>query len=249
MSRDLRFFTLCVVLAACLEVRAEVRDVLRELRGEAAEVSGRITDIEGGVLPGVKVVLTGNQLRREAITDTQGRFLFSGLTMGTYRVETTLVGFLSRSGSVTVSPAVSRAHIAWSLEIGCLVEEVRVRFGPREAAPLVEAIQHLRVEADNGHVSWSRRPECANVVQSYTATVLNETPQRTVEMILRPSDARLQAGREYLAFMWPGALTDDNLVYAVESGRVVSSAPAPLGGMPIQEALALVKTWMKRPPR
>jgi hypothetical protein len=219
------------------------------LRGQdvvLAEIAGRITDAEGGVIPGVRVLITGDRLRREVVTDNHGRFVVRELALGTYRVEATLSGFLPRAASITLSSTTPRAQISWSMEIGCLVEAVRVSFTPQAAAPLVESIVHIRVEADQKLVSWSWHPECTVLMQSYRAVVLNEKPQRALELFLRPDDDRLQPGQEYLAFIWPESRTGDGLVYPVVSGRVATSAPAPLGGMRVDDALALIKTWAKR---
>jgi hypothetical protein len=213
------------------------------------EIFGRVTDPEGGVLPGVQVVVVGGRTQREAVTDTSGRFEISGLALGTYRLETKLAGFVTRSGSITLSSATPRAQISWSMEVGCLVEDVRILHSPQDAARLVEAVVHLRVEHDRGLLSWSSRPECSDVLQSYSTVVLNEKPQRAMDVLLRTVDVRLHPGREYLAFIWPGSRTGDHLVFPVESGRVASTAPAPLGGMRVDEALALINVWAKRPPR
>ncbi len=213
------------------------------------EMYGRITDTGGGVIPGVQVLITGDRTRRQVVTDDRGRFVVSDLALGTYRVEANLTGFLPRSASITLSSSTPRAQIGWTMEIGCLVEAVRVLLSPQAAAPKVESIEHVRVEGDQRLVSWSWRPECTVLMQSYSAVVVNEKPERRRDLLLRPDDIRLESGQEYLAFIWPQSVTGDRLVYQVVSGRVVATAPQPLGGMRIEEALALARTWAKRPPR
>lgn len=237
MSRHLIAVVLLLVTTAGLRAQTVVPEII-----------GRITDSAGGAIPGAQVVIIGERTRRDVVTDVHGRFVFRDLALGTYRVEASLTGFLPRSGSVTLSSAIPRAQITWPMEIGCLVEAVRIRFTPQEAAARVESVVHVRVEADQRLMSWSWRPNCTILMQSYSVSVLNEKPQRTMNILLRPGDIRLQPGQEYLAFMWPESQTGGGLVFPIVSGRVVSTAPAPLGGMPIDEALALVKIWAKRPP-
>jgi hypothetical protein len=49
------------------------------------EIVGRLTDRSGAVLPGVRIAIAGsNTLRREGITDADGRFQVSDLAFGTY---------------------------------------------------------------------------------------------------------------------------------------------------------------------
>jgi len=58
-------------------------------------VNGQVTDDTGGVLPGVSVTATSvdRGLVRTEVTDSQGRFRFASLPIGTYRIEGALSGF------------------------------------------------------------------------------------------------------------------------------------------------------------
>jgi hypothetical protein len=69
---------------------------------EKGEISGVVTDEEGGPLPGATVTLTGANLFQKsltAMTDARGVFRFAFLNPGTYAVEISLQGF----GSVKYS--------------------------------------------------------------------------------------------------------------------------------------------------
>lgn len=218
------------------------------------EIAGRIADSQASALPGVRIAISSGAVRREAITDHEGRFVLGMLKLGTYRLEAELAGFGSKSGTITLSPATRRAHIAWSLDVGCLVDDVRVMLGAREAAPMVDAIVQVRVKSDSGPLLWSTRPECAgSVVESYAVEVLNEVVRRSgrsggrtaLQLFLPSRDARLKPGGEYLALLWPGGHTGDGLVLPIVSGRVTSTVGDPLGGMRVAEALETLAQWSR----
>jgi len=73
-------------------------------QAQSGNIYGRVTDEQGGVLPGVSVTLTGGGAPRTSTTGTQGEFRFLNLSPGTYRVKTELAGFASVDrGNVTVN--------------------------------------------------------------------------------------------------------------------------------------------------
>jgi hypothetical protein len=218
------------------------------------EIAGRITDSQEAALPGVRIAISSGDERREAITDNDGRFVVGLLKLGTYRVAVELAGFVSKAGTITLSPTTRRAHIAWLLEVGCIEEDIRVILGAREAAPMVDAIVHVRVKSDNGPLLWSRRPECTgSVVQSYTVEILNAVVRRsgkddgrtTLQILLSPREVRLKPGGEYLALLWPGQLAGDGLVFPIVSGRISSPAGEVLSGMRVEEALEALGQWSR----
>src|SRR6267378_4930124 len=60
-----------------------------------AELSGRVTDSSGAVLPGVTVTMTqtDTQATRTSVTDADGAYVLSNLPTGPYRLEVSLAGF------------------------------------------------------------------------------------------------------------------------------------------------------------
>jgi hypothetical protein len=238
-------FALLLIIAARLPVLAQADN--------GGEIVGRVTDRSGAALPGVRIAIAGSgNLRREGITDAHGQFQISNLPLGTYRVQVELAGFLPVSGSVTLSQATPRAHLAWSLELGCISEDVIVKMGPREAAASVDVVALVRVTSVEGPVLFSTRPDCEGTIrQSYAATVLQMTKvaasgsHKTVQLLLRPSNRQLNAGGEYVVLLWTDGVTDDGLTLRVESGRLTESAPEPLGGMPVEKALRTLSQWAR----
>jgi hypothetical protein len=214
------------------------------------EISGRMRAGDRSALPGVRITITDANQSQETVTDRDGRFSFRSLEMGTYRVVADLAGFRKTSGQITLTPATPGAVLTWSLEIGCLAEIQRVILPPRDAARLVEAIVHIRVEAGPGTVLWSIHPDCpGRVHHEYGVQVVGGVPvpgQATMhsgQLFMEPRDARLTPGHEYLALLWPDGYTTSDLVLPVVSGRVVSPNSGVLHGMRADEALQLLAKW------
>jgi len=244
MTRPI-LFAFLLIIAAPILVLAQA-----DARGE---IVGRLTDRSGGVLPGVRITITSSSnLRREVITDAHGHFKVPDLALGTYLVLAELTGFMPVSGSIVLSQSVPRAHLAWRLELGCISDDVIVRMNPREAAASVDVIAHVRVTSAEGPVLLSTRPDCeGRVRQSYTATVLRTAKSsasgsiNTVPLLLRPADRQLNAGEEFVVLWWADGETDDGLTLRLSSGRVAESAPEPLRGMTVEEALKTLSRWAR----
>jgi len=67
-----------------------------------SRILGRITDANGGVLPGVTVTITAGQTGavRTAVTDAEGRYVVTNLAPGAYEVRVELSGFAPNRGAV-----------------------------------------------------------------------------------------------------------------------------------------------------
>ena len=218
--------------------------------GPGPEISGRMTDRAGGALPGVQVTISRDAESTKVVTDSDGRFAVKASNFATYQVTAQLAGFRTVSGSVAVSAQTPRAVLAWSLEVGCLEEDVRVIFSAREAAPLVEKILHVRVLAANGQAQLSDRPDCpGRKWASYSVEVLNRSAGpaqlagRPMEMFLTMREPILERGREYLALLWPGNRAADQLVLPVDAGQVSLTAGG--GWMRVDQALETLAQWAK----
>src|SRR5947207_11078323 len=62
-----------------------------------AQLSGRVTDQSGAVLPGVEITATQTEtgVARNTVTDETGNYLLPNLALGPYRLEAMLPGFRS----------------------------------------------------------------------------------------------------------------------------------------------------------
>jgi hypothetical protein len=216
------------------------------------EIAGRMNDKQGAPLPGVRITITNGDQSKAAITDSDGGFVLRSVTMGRYRVVAELAGFIPTSGEITLSSSSPRAFLAWPLEVGCLNEDIRVILDARTAAPLVDAILHIRVASADGPVLMSDRPECAGrVLQEYSVHVLGSAPgrgqtspgRRQVFMSVR--DARLDPGREYLALLWPEGYATNELVLPIVEGLVASPGAGELNGKRVHDALTILGNWAR----
>src|SRR5258705_4642061 len=101
-----------------------------------AELSGRVTDTSGAVLPGVTVTMTqtDTQATRTAITDADGTYVISNLPTGPYRLEVSLQGFRSYVQNGIVLQVGATPTINVPLELGNVADTITVE----GAAPLID---------------------------------------------------------------------------------------------------------------
>jgi hypothetical protein len=104
---------------------------------QPASLSGTIRDPQGGVLPGVEVVVTNNasEASVRTITDASGAFRFRDLAPGEYQFLARLPGFRTATDSLNLSGGQELRHDR-VLPIGQLTEEVTVTCGPAATAGL-----------------------------------------------------------------------------------------------------------------
>ncbi|MBI3050772.1 MAG: TonB-dependent receptor [Acidobacteria bacterium] len=101
-----------------------------------AQLSGRVTDQSGAVLPGVTVTVTQTDtgLIRSVVTDENGTYVLPNLPTGPYRLEAALPGFRTYAQTGIVLQVAATPVINVALALGSLEETVAVT----AAAPLVD---------------------------------------------------------------------------------------------------------------
>ena len=101
-----------------------------------AQLSGRVTDESGAVLPGVTVTATqaDTGFTRSDVTDGNGSYVLSNLPPGPYRLEVSLAGFRTYVQTGVVLQVAASPVINAVLSVGALEESVTVE----AAAPLVD---------------------------------------------------------------------------------------------------------------
>src|SRR5688572_10443015 len=101
-----------------------------------AQMSGRITDESGAVLPGVTVTATQTDtgFTRTTVTDETGAYVMPNLPTGPYRLEATLQGFRTYAQTGIMLQVAATPTINVVLAVGNLEETVSVE----AAAPLVD---------------------------------------------------------------------------------------------------------------
>ncbi|MGQ0736944.1 MAG: TonB-dependent receptor [Acidobacteriota bacterium] len=130
-----------------------------------AQISGKVTDQQGGSLPGVSIVLTNQAtgLFREVTTSTEGSYVASQLVPGTYSVSAKLTGFKTKDRTDLILQVGTVLTINLELELGGLEETVTVA----GESPLVDATSP-RVGGNIGTADLSQLPA---MNRNYFATV------------------------------------------------------------------------------
>ncbi|MBI4888855.1 MAG: carboxypeptidase regulatory-like domain-containing protein [Acidobacteria bacterium] len=101
-----------------------------------AQLSGRVTDESGAVLPGATITATQTEtgFARSDVTDASGAYVLSNLPLGPYRFEVSLSGFRTYAQTGIVLQVGASPVINAVLAVGSLEETVTVE----GAAPLVD---------------------------------------------------------------------------------------------------------------
>jgi Carboxypeptidase regulatory-like domain len=132
-----------------------------------SELGGRITDSQGGVLPGVTLVVINEEtgIRREVVTEPGGSYLVSHLVPGQYRVSAKLAGFkaLDRRGIVLIVGQTTTLDLA--LEVGELAETITVS----AESPIVD----ISTAEVGGHISAVELQELPAANRNYMSFVGN----------------------------------------------------------------------------
>lgn len=120
----MRRYVSLAALVLALFVGAPAADA-QDFRGA---ITGRITDAQGGRLPGVTVTVINiaTNVSATATTDSEGGYSFSYLAPGTYKVTAELSGFKKAAREGVEVRIGDRLELALSLEVGSFEETVSV---------------------------------------------------------------------------------------------------------------------------
>src|SRR5215210_3226917 len=93
-----------------------------------SELRGRVADAQGGVLPGVNVVVTNQAtgMFRETISGEDGSFIDSGLVPGTYQVTAELQGFKKFERRELRLEVGKTTSVDVNMQVGGLEEVIKV---------------------------------------------------------------------------------------------------------------------------
>jgi hypothetical protein len=89
-------------------------------------ITGKVTDEQGGVLPGVTVTLTGSQGSSIQVSDAKGEFRFIGLTPGTYSVKSEIQGFRPKQQQNLDLAIGKTIDVTLAMAVGGVTEQVDV---------------------------------------------------------------------------------------------------------------------------
>lgn len=120
------------------------------LCAQSANLTGRVTDTTGAVIPGTKIVViniaTGAE--RTASANEIGYYTVPLLPPGEYRIVVEQAGFKSINRTGVILQVDQRAEISFVLEIGAVTEQIDVT---------ADAVQLNTVEASQGQVIENQR--------------------------------------------------------------------------------------------
>src|SRR5690242_19903328 len=90
MGGRLRLACVLVALASCLTFATAAH-----AQTETGKITGRVTDDQGAVLPGVTVTATASatQVARTTSSDASGNYVFANVPPAEYQIKTELSGF------------------------------------------------------------------------------------------------------------------------------------------------------------
>src|SRR5512136_2994498 len=93
---------------------------------QTGTVLGRITDAQGGVLPGATVTLNGPRGSQTGVTDGQGEYRFVGVIPASYSAKVELSGFVTQEENPVVVGMGKTNTVNFTLKIGGVTETVEV---------------------------------------------------------------------------------------------------------------------------
>src|SRR5688572_8691215 len=130
MKRAFSFFLSFAALLGVLTAGTAVAQV------PTGQISGRVTDSSGAVLPGVDVTVTQTDtgLVRTAVTNDTGQYAIPSLPLGPYRLEATLQGFRTFVQSGITLQVNANLVVDASLSVGALNETITVTSRPSDIA-------------------------------------------------------------------------------------------------------------------
>jgi Carboxypeptidase regulatory-like domain len=117
MTKLLRFALVALLAASSTAAFAQTL---------SGTVSGQVVDAQGGVLPGVTVVLTGRTGSIDQTTDETGTYRFIGLQPGTFSIRAELAGFKPFEQQNIVVGIGSTIQVRIPLDVGGLQESIQV---------------------------------------------------------------------------------------------------------------------------
>ena len=121
------------VLLIVLGIDIVVPDVARA-QVSTAQISGRVTDASGAVLPGVTVTATQTETQfvRTTVTNEVGAFTLPNLPVGPYRLEAALQGFQTFAQIGHHAAGERQPRVDPALPIGDIAETVTVEARPSD---------------------------------------------------------------------------------------------------------------------
>ncbi len=180
MKTTLRTARWTFVLVLCVIIAFTITIPVPRCYSQAvsvAQVGGVITDPSGSYVPGatVKIIQTETDQVRSTVSDDQGRYVFTNLPIGPYRLEVALAGFRTYVQTGVVLQVGNNVQINVAMQIGQISESVEVS----ERAGMVETKENTVSQVIDAQRIMDlplngRQP--TQLIQMAGAAVYNVTP-------------------------------------------------------------------------
>src|SRR5215216_5105509 len=123
----LAFFRATCVGATVLMVLVALAPAYAQSQATTAEISGQVTDAQGGVLPGVTVTMTNpaTGYTRSVVTGAGGLYTVPLIPPGNYEARFELAGFTTGKG-VAVATVGATVTLNQVMQVGAVTETVTV---------------------------------------------------------------------------------------------------------------------------
>jgi hypothetical protein len=194
-------------------------------------VTGGVTDGSRGVLPGVRVTVTGADGRRQAFSDASGRFDIADVPPGSYLVTAELAGFEATMRRIILTTPGARIDVSLTLALQLCDRDLVVDQGFHDTVIQSDAILHARITGVEPTRGIPRG--CSADAVTYTATVVEgmkaraeDVERSTIRWVQDSDSAGPQSGEEYLVFLtWDAtnsrySAASGLYVFPVRAGRV-----------------------------
>ena len=137
-------------------------------------------------------------------------------------------------------------------------EIVHIVLDARAAAPLAQAIAHVRIQSAGEPMLVSARPECApSEVESHAVEIMrldfvagsaSDRPA-PFEILTAPLNSPLAAGSEYLVMLGGrGRVAGAMVALPIRSGRIAAPTERALNGTTVSDAVKTVLSWAREAP-
>jgi len=227
---------LTVVLLVATFLLVSPNGLLAQSGTQAGSLSGQVTDSAEGALPGVTVVAinTASGRQSKTVTDGEGKYEFTGLVGGPYRVAASLDGFADAAESIQFDGG-SEA-VDFSLQLGAIADEMTVTAarGERSINEIPQAVTVITAEdiedrrPQSVQEAYERVPNMQSIEQNQARSRPTYRGQSSSRLLLlldgeRVNNSRIDANATGLS---PGMI-DVTQLQAVE---VVGGAGSSLYG-------------------
>lgn len=150
-------------------------------QGNLGSIQGVVTDVQNRPIQGASVAIVApSQVERTAVTGAEGKFVVSGLSAGTYSVQTSAVGFATDERHAIVVAAGQMADVSVALSVASVAEEVTVEAEAdtsiaSQLSPVKAVLDagSARTEITSGYISEFTSPvtDFSDIIQIAPGTV------------------------------------------------------------------------------